>query len=276
MGVVNVTPDSFSDGGDFLATDRAIEHALGLAEAGADIIDVGGESTRPGSDPVSTDEEIRRTLPVIEAVSSRVEIPVSIDTHKPEVARAALQAGARITNDITGLRENPDMAELVAQHGVPVILMHMKGKPKTMQENPVYEDLVTEVYSILAQSVDMAASAGIAHDKLIIDPGIGFGKSFNDNLVILNRLHEFKSLGLPICIGVSRKAFIGAVLSLPEPKDRLVGSLALNVIATCSGARIVRVHDAKETTEAVKIADAVAAGRIPERSNVNTALPQEA
>lgn len=263
MGVVNVTPDSFSDGGDFLSTGRAIEHAFRLAEQGADIIDIGGESTRPGSDPVETSEEISRVLPVIEAVSPKLDAPVSIDTCKPEVAREAIAAGARIVNDVTGLRGNADMAEMVAEADVPLIVMHMKGEPKTMQENPAYQDLMGEVYAGLAGSVKTAESYGIRRDMLIIDPGIGFGKSFEDNLVILDRMHEFRSLGLPVCVGVSRKAFLGAVLGIAEPKDRLTGTVAASVIAIRGGARIIRVHDVREAVEAVRVADAVAAGRLP-------------
>ncbi len=263
MGVVNVTPDSFSDGGDFFSAETAAEHALRLVEAGADIIDIGGESTRPGSKPVGHAEEIKRVLPVIEAVVASSPVPVSIDTYKPEVAREALAAGAGIINDVSGLRENSGMAELAASEEVPVILMHMKGSPRTMQENPVYEDLVSEIYASLSGSVDTALKAGISRDRIIIDPGIGFGKTFEDNLVILDRLHEFRSLGVPICIGVSRKSFLGATLGITEPKKRLIGSLAANIIAVRAGARIVRVHDVRETVEAVRVADAIAAGRLP-------------
>jgi dihydropteroate synthase len=263
MGVVNVTPDSFSDGGDFYSAESAAEHALELVDAGADIIDVGGESTRPGSEPVSATDEIKRVLPVIRAVAPKVPVPVSIDTYKPEVAREALEHGARIVNDVSGLRENPALAELAAEKEVPVILMHMKGSPKTMQEDPVYDDLISEIYASLSASVKAALAAGIAPDRVVIDPGIGFGKTFEDNLVILDRLREFRSLGVPICIGVSRKAFLGATLGIAEPKKRLVGSLAANVIAVREGARIVRVHDVQETVEAVRVADAVAAGRLP-------------
>jgi dihydropteroate synthase len=262
MGVLNVTPDSFSDGGDFFSTKLAVKRVEELAEAGAGIIDIGGESTRPGSDPVSAEEEIRRVVPVIEAVCAKVSVPVSIDTHKPEVAHAALKVGAKMINDVAGLRENGKMGEVAAEHGVPVILMHMKGKPKTMQENPVYNDLIEEIYSSLEISVDKALAAGIGRDRIIIDPGIGFGKSFEDNLVVLDRLHEFKSLGVPICIGVSRKAFLGAVLRIPEPKNRLTGTISASMIAVREGAKIVRVHNVKETVEAVKVADAIVTGKL--------------
>jgi dihydropteroate synthase len=263
MGVVNVTPDSFSDGGDFYSVESAAEQALSLVEAGADIIDIGGESTRPGSEPVAPTEEIKRVLPVIEAVTSKSSVPVSIDTYKPEVARAALETGAKIVNDVSGLRDNHGMAELVAEKQVPVILMHMQGSPKTMQKDPTYDDLISEIYLSLSGSVKTALSAGIRRDRIVIDPGIGFGKTVADNLVILDRLHEFRSLGVPICIGVSRKSFLGATLGIPKPKKRLIGSLAANVIAVREGARIVRVHDVRETVEAIKVADAVAAGNLP-------------
>jgi dihydropteroate synthase len=263
MGVVNVTPDSFSDGGDFHSAESAAEHALRLVDTGADIIDIGGESTRPGSDPVRAEEEMQRVLPVIRDVTRATSVPISIDTYKPEVARAALEAGAKIVNDVSGLRENAGMAELIAEREVPVILMHMKGSPKTMQTNPTYNDLISQICSVLSDSVDAALTAGTARDRIIVDPGIGFGKTFEDNLVILDRLHEIRSLGAPICIGVSRKAFIGAALGIAEPKERLFGSIAANVIAVREGARIVRVHDVAETVEAVRIADAVAAGRLP-------------
>ncbi len=266
MGVVNVTPDSFSDGGDFFSPDAAVEQAHKLVEAGAHIIDVGGESTRPGSDPVSIQEEVERVVPVIKALSSNIPVPLSIDTYKPEVAHAALKAGAKIVNDIGGLREDSAMADLVAEHKVPIILMHMKGKPKTMQDNPVYDDLILEVYSSLAKSAASALSAGVEKNRIILDPGIGFGKSFEDNLKLLDRLHEFTGLGFPICIGVSRKAFIGATLGIQEPKDRLIGSIAASVIAIRGGAKIIRTHDVMETAQAAKLADAITNGELPGES----------
>ena len=266
MGIVNVTPDSFSDGGDNLSIDSATSSAFKMIEAGAAIIDIGGESTRPGSKPVSIDEELSRVIPVIEKISSETEIPVSIDTHKPEVAKEALKAGAKIINDITGLRNGTAMAEIAAESGVPVILMHMKGAPKTMQDNPVYGDLIHDIYSSLAGSIEKAEAFGIARNMLIVDPGIGFGKTFEDNLMILERLHEFKSLGVAICVGASRKAFIGAVLGLKNPKERLVGSLSAALIAAVKGAKILRVHDVKETVEALRLAEAVASGGFEKES----------
>ncbi len=259
MGIVNVTPDSFSDGGDCFQPEDAVAHGLEMVEGGADIIDIGGESTRPGSDPVSADEELRRVIPVIEKLSSQTSRPVSVDTYKPGVAEEAIAAGARMVNNIAGLPENPRMAEVILEHGVPTIIMHMKGKPRTMQQNPEYEDLMLEIYSYLARCVEVARSYGIGLQKLIVDPGIGFGKTFDDNLVILNRIHELRSLGLPVCAGVSRKAFIGAVLGIGHPKERLIGSIAASVIAIRGGARIVRVHDVKEVVQAAKVADAISA-----------------
>ncbi len=267
MGVVNVTPDSFSDGGDFFSPDAAVEQAHKLVEAGAHIIDIGGESTRPGSDPVSIQEEIDRVVPVIKALSSNIPVPLSIDTYKPEVAHAALKAGAKILNDVSGLREDgAAMADLAAEFKVPMILMHMKGKPKTMQDNPVYDDLILEVYSSLAKSAASALNAGVQKNRIILDPGIGFGKSFEDNLKLLDRLHEFTGLGFPICIGVSRKAFIGATLGIQEPKDRLIGGIAASVIAIRGGAKIIRTHDVMETAQAAKLADAITNGELPGES----------
>ena len=263
MGIVNVTPDSFSDGGDFFSPGAAIERAQRLVEAGAHIIDVGGESTRPGSNPVSLEEEIERVLPVIEKLSAEIPVPISIDTYKPEVARAALEAGAKMINDVSGLREDTGTAALAVQFHVPIILMHMKGRPKTMQDNPVYDDLVGEIFSSLAGSAQTALNAGVDRNRIILDPGIGFGKSFEDNLVLLDRLAEFTSLGFPICIGVSRKAFIGATLGIPEPKDRLIGGIAAAVVAIRGGANIIRTHDVLETVQAAKLADAITAGELP-------------
>ena len=259
MGVVNVTPDSFSDGGEFLTADAALGHALELAEAGASLIDVGGESTRPGSARVSAAEETRRIVPVIEVLARRTDIPVCVDTYKPEVARDALAAGARLVNCVVPLHENEAMAEVAARASAPLIVMHMKGQPKTMQDSPAYDDLIGEVYSSLERSARSAVSHGVARANVVVDPGIGFGKTFEHNLQILDRLHEFRTLGMPICVGASRKAFLGAVLGLPRPKDRLAGSLCAAVIAVRGGARRVRVHDVKETVQAVRVADAVAA-----------------
>lgn len=260
MGILNVTPDSFSDGGLYFDRDKAIEQAIRLVEDGADILDIGGESTRPGSEPVSTEEEIRRTIPVIEAISKKVNIPVSIDTYKSEVARRAIEAGASMVNDISGLRFDPEMAGVVAAYNVPVIIMHIKGKPKDMQEKPFYEALIPEIMDYLRVSIRIAIDSGIAEDKIIIDPGIGFGKTFEHNLKIINNLKEFTSLGMPVAIGVSRKAFIGKILGDLSPHQRLEGTAAAVAISIFNGANIVRVHDVKEMARVAKVADAIKRG----------------
>jgi dihydropteroate synthase len=264
MGVLNVTPDSFSDGGLFLNKEKAVAHAFRLAEEGADIIDIGGESTRPGSEAVSLQEEIRRTIPVIEVISKRLNIPLSIDTYKAEVAKHAIDAGASIVNDISGLRFDPEMPETVAKAGVPVIIMHIKGKPKDMQQNPFYEALIPEIMDYLRTSIRIAEEAGIAEDKIIIDPGIGFGKTYEHNLEIIKNLQEFTMLGKPVAIGVSRKAFIGKILGNAAPSERLEGTAAAVAISIFNGANIVRVHDVKEMVKVVKIADSIKTGRIIE------------
>lgn len=260
MGILNVTPDSFSDGGVFFNEKKAIEHAVRLVEEGADIIDVGGESTRPGSEPVSVQEEIRRTIPVIEAIASKVKVPVSIDTYKSEVARHALDAGASIVNDISGLRFDPDMPKVVAEYGVPVIIMHIKGRPKDMQQNPVYEALIPEIMDYLRISIRLAEKFGISREMIIIDPGIGFGKTFEHNLQIIKNLKEFTKLGRPIAIGVSRKAFIGKILGDVPPSERLEGTAAAVAISIFNGANIVRVHDVKEIAKVAKVTDSIKRG----------------
>jgi dihydropteroate synthase len=249
-----VTPDSFSDGGRYFTLDLALEHALKMIEDGADIIDVGGESTRPGSDPVPIEEELRRVIPVIKELAKRTKVPISIDTYKSEVARQALDNGALIVNDISGLRFDEKMAEVVAEYKASVVLMHIKGTPKTMQQNPEYKDVISEIYSYLSESVDLALSAGIK--QIIVDPGIGFGKRLIDNLEIIRRLREFKSLGYPILIGVSRKSFIGNILNLPVDQ-RLEGTAGAVAISVWNGANIVRVHDVKEMVRVVRIVDAI-------------------
>lgn len=264
MGVLNVTPDSFSDGGLYLNKEKAVDHAFRLAEEGADIIDVGGESTRPGSATVPLDEEIRRTILVIETISKKLNVPVSIDTYKAEVAKRAIDAGASIINDISGLRFDPEMPGTVAEAGVPVILVHIKGKPKDMQQNPVYEALIPEIMDYLRVSIRIAEEAGIAGDKIIIDPGIGFGKTYEHNLEIIKNLEEFTMLGKPVAIGVSRKAFIGKVLGNATPSERLEGTAAAVAISIFNGANIVRVHDVKEMVKVVKIADSIKTGKIIE------------
>ena len=260
MGVLNVTPDSFSDGGLHFYLDRAVEHAVKLVEDGADIIDIGGESTRPGSEAISTEEELRRTISVIESVARRIAAPISIDTCKAEVALRAIDAGASIVNDISGLRFDPAMAKAVASRGVPVIVMHIKGIPRDMQEHPVYEALVPEIMDYLRTSIRMAVEAGIREDMIVVDPGIGFGKTFDHNLRVLRDLNEFTALGKPIAIGVSRKAFIGKILGGASTSERLEGTAAAVAISIVNGANIVRVHDVKEIAKVVKVADAIKKG----------------
>ncbi len=257
MGVVNVTPDSFSDGGLYFQKDSAIKHALKLIDDGADIIDIGGESTRPGSFPIDAEEEIRRTIPVIEELAKKTKIPLSIDTYKAEVAKRALDAGASIVNDISALRFDPEMASVVAEYGVPVILMHIKGTPRNMQVNPFYNALIPEIISYFEESILLCKEAGISGDKIIIDPGIGFGKTVEHNLEIIANLKEFLSLGKPIAIGVSRKSFIGKLLGDAPPSERLEGTASAVAIAVFNGANIIRVHDVLEMSKVVKIADAL-------------------
>jgi len=257
MGVLNVTPDSFSDAGKFFDKVKAIEHANDMARDGADIIDIGGESTRPGASDLSVEEELDRILPVIEHVVKQIEIPISIDTRKSKVAEASIRAGAKIVNDISGLRHDPQMASIVAKYGAVLIVMHIKGEPRDMQLNPTYKNLIKEVISFLKESIDIAKRAGVHEDNLIIDPGIGFGKTVEHNLEILNRLDEFKILNLPICIGTSRKSFIGRVLDISEPEERLFGSLATCAVAIMKGASLLRVHDVKETVQVARMTDSI-------------------
>ena len=257
MGVLNVTPDSFSDGGRFVDPARAIRHAKEMVSAGADLIDVGGESTRPGAEPVSSEEELHRVIPVIERLSREVPVPGSIDTYKADVARAALQAGARWVNDISALRFDPGMADLIAESRVPVILMHMKGTPGEMQKDPRYRSVVGEIYSFLEERIEFAVSAGIRREQIVIDPGIGFGKRTQDNLMILAGLDRFQSLGRPILLGTSRKSFIGQVLDLPVD-ERLEGTAATLAIGLMKGARIFRVHDVGPAVRVIRMAEAIA------------------
>ena len=261
MGIVNVTPDSFYDGGKRFDSARAVADAFQMVDAGAEILDIGGESTRPGAKPVSFDEELRRVLPVIGELRKKLNVPISIDTYKEAVARAALDAGADIVNDISALQFDPAMAALVAAEGVPLILMHMQGVPRTMQREPYYRDVVQEVRDFLAERVGSANRAGIDRERLIVDPGIGFGKTMAHNLALLKNLKSFKTLGQPLLVGVSRKAFIGKVLNAAAPEERLEGSLAAAVAAALSGANIMRVHDVSETVRALRVADAIRLGR---------------
>lgn len=257
MGILNVTPDSFSDGGLFLDKSAAIKQAIRLAEDGADIIDIGGESTRPGSEPVPVEEELRRTIPVIEAIAKEILIPISIDTYKAEVARKALDAGASLVNDISGLRYDPDMANVIAAYNVPVVLMHIKGKPRDMQTNPSYEALIPEILDYLRISIRLALDAGIPEDMIIVDPGIGFGKTFEQNLTIINNIRKLTLLEKPVLIGVSRKAFIGKILGDVPPNDRIEGTAAAVAISIMNGANIIRVHDVKDMVKVAKVADAI-------------------
>jgi dihydropteroate synthase len=264
MGVLNVTPDSFSDGGKFFTVDDAVTQGYKLFEDGADILDIGGESTRPFSDAVSEEEEIHRVVPVIERLSKRISIPISIDTTKADVAERAIKAGASMINDISSLRFDSDMATVAADHGVPVILMHMLGNPKTMQIEPKYDDLIAEIKSFLEHAIDQAEYKGISRSKIIIDPGIGFGKSFDHNLLLIKNLHEFETLNVPILIGTSRKAFIRNLLKdetvgkvHPDSRNVETGSQASMAAAVLNGAHIVRVHDVANTRVTVRIIDAI-------------------
>jgi len=259
MGILNITPDSFSDGGRFLNHSEALGHAKQMVDEGADIIDVGGESTRPGAQPASLEEEHGRVIPFIEKLASQVEVPISIDTTKAEVAKDALEAGAAIINDISALRFDPQMASLASEQGVPVVLMHMRGTSETMQHHLVYDSLISEIYSFLKERIEYAESAGIDSQKIIIDPGIGFGKSVPDgNLSIIKNLSSFKDLGKPILVGTSRKAFIGNVLNLGV-EEREEGTAATISLAISNGAHIVRVHDVGKMKRVVKMVDAVLA-----------------
>jgi dihydropteroate synthase len=257
MGILNITPDSFSDGGLFFDKSVAIQRALQMVEDGADIIDIGGESTRPGSEIVPVEEELRRTAPVIAAIAKEITIPISIDTYKAEVAQRALDAGASIVNDISGLRFDPEMTKVVSEYKVPVVVMHIRGKPKDMQINPVYEALIPEIMDYLRGSIRFALDAGIQDDMIVIDPGIGFGKTFEQNLTIIHNLQEFTSLEKPVLIGVSRKAFIGKILGDESPGQRVEGTAAAVAISILKCANIVRVHDVKEMVKVAKVADAI-------------------
>lgn len=257
MGVLNVTPDSFSDGGFYFDQEKAIARALELAEEGADIIDVGGESTRPGSDSIPENEELRRVIPVISELKKKTRAFISIDTTKAGVAKAALDVEADMVNDISALRFDSRMASLIAQKDIPVVLMHMKGSPKDMQNNPYYDDVVGEVKAFLRERIRAAQSCGIKKEKIIIDPGIGFGKRFEDNLALINRLQELADLDQPLLIGPSRKSFIGRILNLP-PQERMEGTIASAILSILHGAHILRVHDVKAVKRAILVAEAIA------------------
>ena len=270
MGVLNVTPDSFSDGGLFSNPDSAIRHAISMVEAGADLIDIGGESSRPGAAPVPVDEEIRRVVPIIEAIAGRIDVPISVDTYKAPVAQAALDAGALIVNDISSATLDPAMPHLIAARRCPAILMHMRGTPRDMQTNTDYEDLMGEISGFLRARVRAIAEAGVDKRMLIIDPGIGFAKTVEQNLEILRRLRELKSIGRPILVGTSRKSTIGKVLGNLPPEERLEGTAATVAIAIANGADIVRVHDVKEMARTARMADAIVRGRQGEEQHPST------
>ena len=255
MGILNVTPDSFSDGGNFLAAGQALEHAARMVEEGAAIIDVGGESTRPGAAEVTVEEELQRVIPVIEALNAALDVPVSIDTRKPGVMQAAVAAGAGMINDVTALQA-PGAIELAAQLGVPVCLMHMQGTPESMQDQPTYGDVVTEVKDFLLERAGACMQHGIDRENILLDPGFGFGKTTAHNLQLLQQLEQLVEAGFPVLVGLSRKSMIGQILGLPVDK-RLPAGLALAVLAAWQGAAIVRCHDVRETREAILMCQAV-------------------
>ncbi|HVP07500.1 MAG TPA: dihydropteroate synthase [Candidatus Acidoferrum sp.] len=258
MGILNVTPDSFSDGGKFARFEAAVAQAMQMQNEGADIIDIGGESSRPGAEPVSAQDEMERVLPAIKEIRRLSPIQISIDTYKAATAEAALAAGANIVNDISALRFDPAMVDLLARTDVPVILMHMLGTPRDMQQNPTYTDCVKEIGDFFGERIEFCRSRGIGKERLILDPGIGFGKRLEDNLAILRELEQFKRFGLPVLVGASRKSFIGKVASSERPAgERLGGSIAAAVVAALHGADIVRVHDVAETVEALRVVQAI-------------------
>jgi dihydropteroate synthase len=257
MGILNVTPDSFSDPGDHFDADVAVAAAWRMVEEGADMIDVGGESTRPGSDRTEPEEEMRRVLPVIRALAGSLPVPISVDTYRASVASAALEAGAFMVNDVSAFRMDPALADVVRDAGCPVALMHMLGEPKTMQDDPVYDDVVDDVFGFFVERLTWAVDQGIPEEHLMIDPGIGFGKTLTHNLQLLRRIGTFRSLGRPILLGTSRKRFIGEVLGLPEPKERTVGTAATSVIAAVQDVDMVRVHDVRENVEAIRMTRAI-------------------
>ncbi len=257
MGILNVTPDSFSDGGLYAGIDSALAHAREMVSAGADIIDIGGESTRPGADPVSEEMELSRVVPVIKRLSAELSVPLSIDTYKSAVARKALEAGASLVNDISGLRFSPDMAKVAADYGVPVIIQHIQGTPRAMQQFPVYRDVVADVMAYLEEGIEMAERDGVGRGQILIDPGIGFGKTVAHNLTILNRLDELRGLGKPIVLGTSRKKFIGSILDISVPEQRVDGTAATVALGIERGAHIVRVHDVARMVQVARMTDAV-------------------
>ena len=266
MGVLNVTPDSFSDGGKFLDTARAAEHAMAMQFAGADLLDIGGESTRPGSSGISAEEELVRVLPILQGLRGVLKIPISIDTQEPEVAEAALEAGAEIINDVSGLKNDPRIAEIAARKRVPLILMHMRGEPRTMQKAGFARDVLRDVMQGLRKSISIARKAGAAQSQIILDPGFGFGKSFAQNYELLEKLPQLAKLGYPLLVGTSRKGFLGATLARDGkpalPEERIWGTAATVTASVLNGAHIVRVHDVAEMVQVARVADCLANPRL--------------
>ncbi len=256
MGILNLTPDSFSDGGNYYEVEEAVKRAKLMVKEGADIIDLGAESTRPGATYIEEEEELKRILPVVSRLVKEIDIPISIDTYKSKVAEECLKLGAHIINDIKGLKGDPNMANVISKYNAPVIIMHIKGTPKNMQKNPHYEDLIMEIKESLGESIEIAKAAGIDLNKVILDPGIGFGKTFENNLEIINKISEFKKMGYPILVGASRKGFIGDILGSP-PLERVEGNLAVAAITAYEGAGIIRVHEVAETVKTLKLVDAL-------------------
>ena len=259
MGIINLSPDSFYAGNRCATLDEAVRNAESMVEEGAHALDVGAESTKPGSQPIAEETELKRLAPVVSALAKRVPVPISVDTSKPAVADCVLQEGARIINDVTGLQNHPEMSRIIARHGAGVVVMHMQGVPETMQDNPKYGDVVEDVLEFLRLSVETAGSAGIAPRSIAVDPGIGFGKTLEHNLKLIGSLRRFKALDKPVLIGVSRKSFIGRILDL-DAEERLEGSLAAGVAGVINGADILRVHDVRATVRAVRIAHAIREG----------------
>lgn len=253
MGIVNVTPDSFSDGGKAFSTAAAVAHALSLVEQGADILDIGGESTRPGAEPTPIEEEVRRIVPVIEAIADKTDALISVDTRKPEVMKRAVAAGADIVNDVTALTFEPDSLETAADLGVPIVLMHAQGDPRTMQRDPVYANVVLDVFDYLEDRIEACRNAGIPRERLVIDPGIGFGKTLEHNLALIERLATFHGLGVPLLLGASRKNMIGRLTGVTVPAERVHGSMGAAIAAVAQGAQVVRVHDVGATKHAMDV-----------------------
>ncbi|AHX12998.1 dihydropteroate synthase [Dyella jiangningensis] len=273
VGILNVTPDSFSDGGSYANTDEAVAHGLRMVEEGADMLDIGGESTRPGADDVSPEEELRRVLPVLEQLAARTTVPLAIDTSKPEVMRAAVAAGAGMINDVYALRRDGAL-DVVAELGIPVCLMHMLGEPRSMQDDPHYDDVVGDVHRFLTDRLFACELAGIDRRKVMVDPGFGFGKTLEHNLALLRELERFASLGSGVYVGLSRKSMIGAITGRQVPAERAAGSVAAALVAVQRGARMVRVHDVAATVDALAVWHAVQAGDTPVRRDTKPPAPR--